>query len=142
MKRISILLLTENSIFLHATIQFLEMHSDVLDIARADKDRVTWTRVQNLRPQIILVDLEMPNLFGLDGIHHLRSMLPGTGIVAMTLLKGDVLRQATLAAGADAFIYKANMRAELMPTIQRIAQTPARNGSGGHTIVPEADAGQ
>jgi CheY-like chemotaxis protein len=53
----------------------------------------------------------MPGLTGLETIPRLRNMLPGVGIIALTLLKGNAYRQAALAAGADDLVRKTELAA-------------------------------
>jgi len=126
MEPISVLLVDDNPIFLRATSQFLEAHDDMAVIGTAERGDAALAQVQGMPPQVILIDLAMPGLPGLEVIPRLRSLLPESGIIALTLLNTNNFRQAALEAGADAFIPKATMRNELIPTIRRVAQ----NGRG------------
>jgi DNA-binding NarL/FixJ family response regulator len=67
-----------------------------------------------LQPQAILVGLDMPGLTGLETILRLRNMLPGVGIIVLTLLKGNAYRQAALAAGVDDLVPKAELITDLV----------------------------
>ena len=59
---------------------------------------------------------------GLETISRLRNILPGVGIIALTLLKGNAYRQAAMAAGADELVRKAELITDLLPGIRRVAQ--------------------
>ena len=72
-------------------------------------------QVLNLRPDIVLIDVSMPSLPGLEVIPRLRSALPEMGIIALALLGTDGYRQAVLEAGVDDFVPKAAMGADLLP---------------------------
>lgn len=142
MKPISVLLVDDNPTFLRATSQFLEAHDDVVVVGTAERGEEALTQAQALQPQVILMDLAMPGLPGLDVIPRLRSDMPQAGIIALTLMNTNHFRQAALEAGADAFIPKATMRSDLLPAIRRVAQDggakaaePARAtpGNGGPT---------
>ena len=76
-------------------------------------------QVQDLRPRVILIGLDRP---GLDAISRLRKVLPGAGIIALSLLNDDAYRQAALAAGADDVVRKAELTTELLPAIWRVTQ--------------------
>jgi DNA-binding response OmpR family regulator len=76
-------------------------------------------QAQDLQPQVILIGLERP---GLETISRLRNMLPGVGIIALTLLKGNAYRQAVMTAGADDLVAKAELITELLPAIRRLTQ--------------------
>jgi DNA-binding NarL/FixJ family response regulator len=79
-------------------------------------------QAQELDPQVILVDLDMPGLAGLETIPRLRSLLPPVGIIALTMLDSHAYRRAALAAGADDFIRKAKLSTDLLPAILRLVQ--------------------
>jgi DNA-binding response OmpR family regulator len=80
-------------------------------------------KVQDLEPQVVLVDLAMVGLPGLEVIPRLRTVMPDAGIIALTLLNTDHFRQAALEAGADEFVPKSSMRTNLIPIIRRLAQS-------------------
>jgi DNA-binding NarL/FixJ family response regulator len=75
----------------------------------------TWealAQARDLQPQVILIGLDKP---GLETISRLRKVLPGVGIIALTLLEGKDYRQAALAAGADDLVCKAELITDLLP---------------------------
>jgi len=76
-------------------------------------------QAQSLRPQVVLVGLDTPNLMSLDTISRLRMRLPEAIIIVLTMLSGDTYRRAVLFAGADEVIAKANLSTELLPAIRR-----------------------
>ena len=58
----------------------------------------------------------------LETIPRLRKVLPGVGIIALTLLEGNAYRQAALAAGADDLVRKAELTTDLLPAIRQVMQ--------------------
>lgn len=86
------------------------------------KGRQALPKAQELKPDIVLIDLMMPDLPGLDAIPRLREALPHLGIIALTELDAEDYRQGALAVGADAFILKKDMQTELMPLIHRVLE--------------------
>jgi DNA-binding NarL/FixJ family response regulator len=82
--------------------------------------------VGNLRPDVILLDLAMPGLNGLEAIPLLHTALPLVKIVILTLLESGNDRQAAVSAGADEFVTKTEMLTELMPAISRVLETGQR----------------
>ena len=119
MKPISVLLVDNNPIFLRVAARFLETHAEIAVVGTAAGGEEGLARAQELRPQVILVDLAMPDLPGLQAIPRLREMLPDMGIIALTMLDTEGYRRAALAAGADEFVPKAAMHSELLPSIRR-----------------------
>ncbi len=59
---------------------------------------------------------------GLETIPCLRNILPGVGIIALTLLEGNAYRQAALAAGADDLAPKAELTSDLLPAIRWVTR--------------------
>lgn len=121
MEPISIMLIDDNPGFLRATTQFLEAQKDMTVIGAVEGGAEALEKVQQLQPQVILVDLAMPGMPGLETIPHLRQMLPNVGIIALTVMNTSSFRKAALDAGADHFIPKPAMRTSLLPTIRKIA---------------------
>ena len=122
MKPISVLLVDDNLFFRRIAARFLEAFDDVDLVGIADGGEGALAQAQALRPQVVLLDLAMPDMSGLEVIPLLRSLLPQVGIVALTLQNTDGYREAAFAAGADDFVPKSVMNTTLLPTIRRVAQ--------------------
>jgi DNA-binding NarL/FixJ family response regulator len=122
---ISVLLVDDNPIFLRILTRFLEERSrlDVVVVGSADGGEKALTKASLLKPQVILVDLAMPDIHGLELIPRLRAVLPDAKIITLTLMDPSSYREAVLAAGADDFVSKATLEADLLPTILRLART-------------------
>jgi DNA-binding NarL/FixJ family response regulator len=121
---ISVLLVDDNPIFMRILTRFLEAYSgrEVSVVGSADAGRKALTMAPLLKPQVILVDLAMPDIHGLDLIPRLRASLPEGIIIALTLMDPRSYREAVLAAGADGFVSKATLEGDLLPTIRPLAR--------------------
>ena len=126
----SILLVDDNRTFLRILIRFLSEHSEgalrVVGTVVGGRDAVA--QAKRLNPQVILVDLAMPDISGLALIPRLREAMPDAIIIALTLMDPDSFHQATLTAGADAFVSKTSLERDLLPTIKRLAALESRMG--------------
>ena len=122
MKPISVLLVDDNPAFLRIIARFLQEHDDVVVIGTTDRGEEALALAQDLQPDMVLMDLAMPGLSGLDTIPHLRAMLPEVGIIALTVLDTNSYLQAALEAGANDFVPKASLNTDLLPAIRRVAQ--------------------
>jgi DNA-binding response OmpR family regulator len=124
MKPISVLLVDDNPKFLHFATRFLEAHNDVVVIGTATGCDEAITQAEELRPQVMLLDLAIPDLSSsLEAIPRLRKILPKMGIIAVTMFDTDGYRQAALTAGAHDFIPKRTIDTDLLPAIWRAGQT-------------------
>ncbi len=120
MNPISVLLVDDSPVFLGIAVQFLQAYDDLIVVGAVAEGERVLTEAQHLCPDVVLVDLTMPNISGLEVIPRLRELLPQVGIIALTLHNTNAYRQAALDAGADHFIPKSAMSTELLPAIREI----------------------
>ena len=118
---ISILLVDDSPSFLGILARFLgeQFADEVIILGTALGGEEALTKFQALRPDVVVLDLVMPGLSGLETIPRLCRLSREVGIVAMTLWGTDAYRQAAYAAGADAFVSKDALATDLLPAIRR-----------------------
>jgi DNA-binding NarL/FixJ family response regulator len=73
---------------------------------------------RELTPDVTLMDLQMPDMSGLDAIIAIRSEDPSARIIVLTTYSGDALAQRALKAGAQAYVLKSLVRTEILNTIR------------------------
>jgi DNA-binding NarL/FixJ family response regulator len=122
MKPISVLFADDNPAFLRIATRFLQQYDDIVVVGAAGGGEEALALAQELQPDIVVMDLAMPGLSGLEAIPRLRAVLPGVGIIALTVLDTNGYREAALAAGADDFVAKASLDTDLVLAIRRLAQ--------------------
>ena len=130
MEPISVLLVDDNPAFLRTAARFLQHHDEIVLVGTAAGGKEGFEQCQKLKPDIVLVDLCMTDLPGLELIPQLRAALPRIGIIALTTMDVDAYRQAALAAGADDFVTKESITTDLLPAIRRVAETHQADGIG------------
>lgn len=124
MNRVAVLLVDDSAVFLDAATQFLQDHcaEEVNVVGTASGGNRAIVQAEALRPQVVVLDLRMPGMTGLEMIPRLRTLLPEVRIVMLTQLEARGYREAALAAGADEFVSKARMDSDLPPAIRRVAR--------------------
>ena len=85
---------------------------------------------RELRPDVTLMDLQMPGMNGIATIEAIRKEFPKARIVVLTTYSGDVQAARALKAGASGYLLKSMLRNELISTIRTVH-------SGGRRIPPE-----
>ena len=75
---------------------------------------------QELRPDIMLLDLVIPRVTGLEVLRWIKAERPAIKVIIVTVHTEDAYRQAAEASGADAFLLKKTLGTTLLPTIQRL----------------------
>ena len=73
---------------------------------------------REFNPDVTLMDLQMPDMSGLDAIIAIKSEAPAARIIVLTTYSGDVLAQRALQAGAQAYVLKSLVRTEILNTIR------------------------
>lgn len=76
---------------------------------------------EQLRPDVTVIDLNMPEMGDLDAIKAIRCINRDARILALTTYQADMLARAVLAAGASGYMIKSAMRKELIEALQDIA---------------------
>jgi DNA-binding NarL/FixJ family response regulator len=75
---------------------------------------------RQLNPDVTLMDLQMPDMSGLDAIISIRTEQPSARIIVLTTFAGDVLAQRALKAGAQAYVLKSLVRTEILNTTRDV----------------------
>jgi len=73
---------------------------------------------ERLRPDVIVLDLNMPGMSGLDACRELTRTLPRTMVIVVTAEDDAAVQQVVMAAGAFAFIDKGTIGTDLLPAVQ------------------------
>jgi two-component system response regulator DesR len=77
-------------------------------------------QVQSLSPDLVLTDLSMPRMTGLEVAKQLRQLFPELRIILFTELNGLSIREECLRCGADGFVEKSRMPEKLMEEINEL----------------------
>ena len=89
-------------------------------IAEAATGREAIQQFRRHRPDITLMDLQMPEMNGLDAIIAIRGEFPEARIIVLTTYAGDVQALRALKAGARAYLLKDSLHRELLDTIRAV----------------------
>jgi DNA-binding NarL/FixJ family response regulator len=93
---------------------------DMKLIAEASNGREAIEKFRQHRPDITLMDLQMPDLNGTEVISRIQSEFPNARIVVLTTYEGDAQVLRALRAGARAYILKGHVHRELLETIRAV----------------------
>jgi DNA-binding NarL/FixJ family response regulator len=94
--------------------------SDMTLVADASNGQESIEKFRLHRPDVTLMDLQMPTMSGIEAIIAIRSEFPNARIIVLTNHAGDVQVLRALRAGARGYILKAQVRRELLDAIRAI----------------------
>lgn len=94
--------------------------SDMELVAEAATGREGIDKFRAVRPDVTLLDLQMPEMGGIDALIAIRSEWPLAKVIVLTTYGGDVLAERALKAGAQAYVLKALVGDELLETIRAV----------------------
>jgi DNA-binding NarL/FixJ family response regulator len=116
----TILIVDDNS-RLRALIRRITTQKPALQVVGEAEDGAEAIRlVHLLRPDIVLMDLVMPQVNGLEAMRQIKVEHPETKVIIMTVHTEDAYRRTAEANGADAFLLKMTLMTTLLPTIRRV----------------------
>jgi DNA-binding NarL/FixJ family response regulator len=98
----------------------IEGHPDMELVAEAGNGREAVDVCLFHRPDIMLMDIQMPVMNGIDATLAIRAAWPEARIVVLTTYKGDVQAKRALQAGAAGYLLKSMLRKELVDTIRNV----------------------
>jgi DNA-binding NarL/FixJ family response regulator len=93
---------------------------DMKLIGEASSGREAIEQFRTLQPDIVLMDLQMPDMNGIDALIAIRSEFTSAKVLVLTTYAGDALAQRALRAGAQAYILKSLVRRDLLEAIRAV----------------------
>jgi DNA-binding NarL/FixJ family response regulator len=128
---IRILVADDHPIFRQGVAGLLEGEADMALVAEASSGRDAVQQFRTHHPDVTLMDLQMPEMNGLDATIAIRNEFPQARIIMLTTYSGDVQVLRALRAGAQGYLLKNLLHKELLDTIRAVY-------FGKKTLSPEA----
>jgi DNA-binding NarL/FixJ family response regulator len=129
--RIRILVVDDHPLLLEGIAALVGGQMDMTLIAQCSNGREAIQAFRTHRPDVTLMDLQMPEMSGLDAIGAIRGQFLEARIIVLTTYSGDVQVMRALQAGARAYLLKSLVHKELLDTIRAVH-------AGKKMVSPEA----
>ena len=115
---IRIVLADDHKILRDGLRSLLEQQSDMQVVAEADNGRATVKLAQELNPDVVVMDIGMPDLNGIDATKQIVTKAPGVKVIALSMHSDKRFVQGMLSAGASGYLLKDSAFDELARAIQ------------------------
>jgi len=119
-RTIRILMCDDHALLREGVATLLSTEADMKLIAEASNGEEAVEKFRTHRPDVTLMDLQMPGLSGIDAIARIRSEFPDARIIVLTTYSGDSQAIGALRAGARAYLLKAHVHKELPEIIRAV----------------------
>jgi DNA-binding NarL/FixJ family response regulator len=117
---IGVLCVDDHALLREGIAALVNAESDMKLVGQATNGREAIEKFRLHRPDVTLMDLQMPTLNGIEAIIGIRSEFPDARVIVLTTYAGDVQVLRALKAGARAYILKTHVRRELLDTIRAV----------------------
>ena len=118
--QIRVLSVDDHALIREGIAALVANQKDMRLVGEASNGREAIEQFRSHRPDITLMDLQMPEMNGIDALIAIRSEFPEARIIVLTTYAGDALCKRAMTAGAQAYILKGNVRKDLMDTIRAV----------------------
>ncbi len=98
----------------------IEEERDLLLVGEAATGQEALERFRKFRPDVTLMDIQLPDMNGVDVIEAIRKEFPTARIVVLTTYRGDIQALRALHAGASGYLLKTMIRKDLLDTIRLV----------------------
>lgn len=115
-----ILLVDDNPAFLKSTTRFLSVNGQLEIVGCVLSGGEALEQMPTLSPDLVLMDLAMPGINGLEATRHIKAQPNAPYIVILTLSDNSEYRAAAKAVGADGFVSKSEIGTALLPLIHSL----------------------
>ena len=118
--QIRVLTVDDHSLIRDGIAALVAHQKDMILVGEASNGREAVEQFRLHRPDVTLMDLQMPEMNGIEALIAIRSEFPEARIIVLTTYAGDALCKRAMKAGAQAYILKGSVRKDLLDTIRAV----------------------
>jgi len=117
---IRVLTVVDHPMMRDGIIALLDRQSDMIAVGEASDGAEAFARFRELDPDVILMDVQMPRMSGLEAIEAIRGVAPDARILVLTTYPGDAQAVRAMRAGAAGYLLKNCIRRDLLDAIRSV----------------------
>jgi CheY-like chemotaxis protein len=127
-ERLRVMVVDDNAVVAERLADLLHEDPRIAVCDRVESGLLAFARIAADRPDVVLMDLEMPGIGGLAAIRRIKALIGPPVIVVVTLHDSEHMRAEAANAGADAFVPKSRVGKDLLPTLAALFPAADSNG--------------
>jgi DNA-binding NarL/FixJ family response regulator len=132
--KMKILIADDHPVVREGLVTMLSRENDIEVVGEAQNGKVAIEKARELKPDIVLMDLRMPEVDGIEAIRRIKSENPQVKFIVLTTYDNDEYIFKGIEAGARAYLLKDAPRAELFKAIRAVSR--------GESLIEPAIAGK
>lgn len=117
---IRVLVADDHPFLREGVIAILQNYPEFQVVGEAENGLQAVSKYRELTPDVVLMDLQMPEMGGLEAMEEIRSEFPEAKVVVLTTYAGDVQAVRALKGGASGYLLKNSLRMELVDAIRSV----------------------
>jgi DNA-binding NarL/FixJ family response regulator len=121
MNEIRVLVVDDHPVFRAGLCAIIDAAEDLTVVGEASSGLEAIERTATNRPDVVLMDLHMPELGGVEATRQILAAAPDTRVLVLTMIDRDAALAASLRAGARGYLLKGSDRAEVINAIRTVA---------------------
>ena len=131
--RIRVMCVDDHPVMLDGLALLIARQPDMEVVASATNVEQAVGEYVRVRPDITLMDLQLPDMSGVDGIKQIRQLAPDARVIVLTMYQGDEDIHRSLEAGAATYVLKDSLSDDLVSAIRQVH-------AGGKPVTPAVEA--
>jgi DNA-binding NarL/FixJ family response regulator len=124
---IRVLVADDHGVLRDGLCRLLETDPEIRVVAAANDGHEAVAQAAATRPEVVLMDISMPKMDGIEATRAIVSNVPGTGVVMLSMHGNDCVVREALDAGARGYLLKDSAGAEVLRAVRAVA-------AGGHYL--------
>jgi DNA-binding NarL/FixJ family response regulator len=118
--KIRVLTVDDHPLLREGIKAIIDQAGDMEMVAQAANGREAIQQFRKVRPDVTLMDIQMPEIDGIEALIAIRNEYPDARVIVLTTYKGDAQAMRALKAGAQAFLLKSLLQQEMLDTIRAV----------------------
>jgi DNA-binding NarL/FixJ family response regulator len=118
---INVLLADDHGVLRDGVQRLLEANADIKVVATVDDGREAVDRAAELQPDVVVMDISMPHMNGLEATRRIADRTPATGVTILSMHSSREMVREAFAAGARGYVLKESAGGEIVRAVRTVA---------------------